>query len=254
MGAVLETDALLVFADRVLATLVRWLRSQPSAQLYRRRRVVALDSDAGAVRLADGAVVQGDRVVVAAGAWSRRLLPDEASAHLTLNRQSVLYCRVPEQLRDAWAATPAMPALGTDDGAWLVPPAAGTPLKVSVASACRVVTEVAARETPRQWQDLLADRCSEVLAGFNRQWVLHSRDCYYLAETATGGPLAFDLAGTNVRVFAACGGTSFKFAPLIARSLAEYALGGPHRLQPAQTGRITSPCNEHGGLGIRIRC
>src|SRR2546430_2567241 len=83
----------------------------------------------------------GDRVVLASGPWSRTLVPGAVRTGLTLYRQSTLSC-TPWGPRGSWAATPAIPELGTPQGAWLVPPVAGTPLRLSAHSACRAVAEV----------------------------------------------------------------------------------------------------------------
>ena len=231
-AAIVEGDAGVVLAARALVALVGWLRRQPRARLTLRRRVVEVDAEAGAVRLADGAVLRGDRIVASAGPWSRDLLAAEDAAGLTLYRQSMLYCHVPERLGTAWAATPAVPVLGTPEGAWLVPPVAGTPLKLSAHSACRAVAELTDRRTSEHWRDHLVALFSDLLPGFGARWVIDSRDCYYLAQTATGRPLLVSLGDGTAWVYAACGGSSFKFAPLIARSLAARVLGA----DPTPTG------------------
>jgi glycine/D-amino acid oxidase-like deaminating enzyme len=222
-AAVLETRAGVVLADRALAALVAWLRRQPDIQLRLGQRVVAVDP-AGAVRLADGTALHGDHVVVAAGPWSRDLLPASLAASLTLYRQSTLYCR-PWPSAKAWAGTPAIPALGSAEGAWLVPPVAGTPLRLSAASACRAVAEMDGHDTPPQWKDHLVDHFSGLLVGFDSGVVVGTRDCYYLADTVTNGPALVALNDGVVWHYAACGGLSFKFAPLIARALAQHASG-----------------------------
>jgi sarcosine oxidase len=231
-SAIVEAGAGVLLADRVLAALVGWLHSQPGVRLSMRRRVLDVDGDTGAVRLAGGAVLHGDRIVLTAGPWSRDLLPDEQAAGLTLYRQSMLYCDVPERLRAAWAATPAVALPGTVDGAWLVPPVAGTPLKLSADSACRAVEELTDHRTPQQWRDHLVAVFGDLLPGLQASWVIDGRDCYYLAARATGGPQLISLSHGTVWSYAACGGSSFKLAPLIARSLAARALG----VDPAPTG------------------
>jgi sarcosine oxidase len=225
MAAILETGAGVVLADRALATIIGWLRSSAGVRVCRRRRVVGVDGDAGAVRLADGALLYGDRIVVAAGPWSRDMLPAEVAAGLTLYRQSMLYCQVPGRLRDAWATTPVIPALGNAEGAWLVPPVEGTPLKVSAASACRAVSTLTDHHTPDRWHDHLVDLFTGLLGGFQSGWVVASRDCYYLAQTSTGGPMLTALGDGNAWAYAACGGSSFKFAPLLARLLTQRVIG-----------------------------
>jgi sarcosine oxidase len=219
---VLEPGAGAVLADRALDALAGHLRAKPGVQLMPRRRVSTVDRS-GTVRLADGAVLAGDATIVAAGPWSRSLVP---VAGLTLYRQSVLSCAPWWSPHDAgWAPTPVIPALGTPGGAWLVPPVAGTPLRLSAHSACRVVTEVTGEQTPAQWRDWLIDTFRPLLEGFSAAAVTGARDGYYVAEAGTGAPKLVQL-GPSAWAYAACGGQSFKFAPLIARSLARRATGG----------------------------
>jgi glycine/D-amino acid oxidase-like deaminating enzyme len=223
VAAVFEPAAGAVLADRALTALACWLRDQPGVQLHPRCQVAGV-GEAGTVRLADGAVLAGDRVVVAAGPWSRELLPPALSAGLTLYRQSML-TYAPTPTREAWAGTPAIPALGTAQGAWLMPPVADTPVRLSAASACRAVTQLTDRATPNRWRDHLIDQFSALLVDFDPAAVLGAADGYYLADTASGGPLLATLDDGTVWAYAACGGMSFKFAPLVARAIVDRALG-----------------------------
>jgi len=223
MEAVLERATGIVLADQVLTAMRRWLGCQPTVRLYPRRRVVAID-EGGAVLLADGAVLAGDRVVVAAGPWSRDLL----AAELTLHRQSVLWY-APAPSADSWAGTPAIVAVGTDHGAWLIPPVAGAPARLSAASACRKVPELTDRVTPDYWRDHLMVQFAALLADFDPAAVVGASDGYYLADPASGGPLLGMLGDGAVVAYAACGGMSFKFAPLIARAIADRVAGQPPR-------------------------
>jgi sarcosine oxidase len=224
-SAVLESRAGVLLADRVLAACAGWLRWHAHAELRPHRRVVEVDAERAAVRLADGEVLLGDAVLLAIGPWSRSLAPG-LGGELVLHRQSVLYCDVPAPHAAAWRDAPPMLSLGEDGGAWLVPPVAGTPLKLSDASACRVVAQVGDGTTPPHWREHLVARFRRVLPDFREDWLVDSRDCHYLARAATGGPM-LAMLGQRVLSFAACGGSSFKFAPLIARSLAARLTGAP---------------------------
>jgi sarcosine oxidase len=222
--AVLERTAGAVLADHALRALANWLREQPAVRLRPHSRVVAID-EAGVVRLADGDVLAGDRVVVAAGPWSRELLPLSLSGDLTLYRQTML-SYAPSQA--AWAGTPAVLGLGLARDAWLMPPVAGTPARLSAASACRMAARITGRDTPGEWRDHLIGRFTALLAGFDPADVAGAVDGYYLAS-ADGGPLLAATGDGVILAYAACGGMSFKFAPLIARSIADRAVGRPPR-------------------------
>ncbi|RSN23993.1 FAD-binding oxidoreductase [Streptomyces sp. WAC 05977] len=226
-NAVFESHAGVLLADRVLTTCATRLRWHANAELHPHRKVAGIDPDRAEVRLADGETLRGDAVLVAAGPWSRDLLAPALSRELVLHRQTMLYCDVPPADAAAWAATPAITSLGSDGGAWLVPPVAGTPLKLSAASACRVVDEIGGATVPSWWREHLIDTFATLIPGFRRDWLVDTRDCHYLARRSTLGPLLAVL-GDRVLTYAACGGSSFKFAPLIARSLAARLTGaGP---------------------------
>jgi sarcosine oxidase len=237
LAAVAERAAGVVLADRALTALAQWLRAQPDVRLYPHRRVTEV-GDAGPVRLADGTVLAGDRVVVAAGPWSRDLLPAALGRGLTLYRQSVLSYR-PGPSWAAWACLPAIPVIGTEHGAWLMPPVADTRVRLSAASACRPVTDMTGRVTPPHWRAHLVDQFSTLLAGFDPAAVTGASDGYYLAAEEGRGPLLAESGNGTVWWYAACGGMSFKLAPLIASTLADRALGRP--LRPTGLDSIDRP-------------
>ena len=224
--AILEPAAGTVLADRALLAATRWLRGHPAVRIHSHRRVDRV-AESGAVCLADGQVLAADSVVVAAGAWSRALLPAALAASLTLKRQTMLSYS-PGWFPTAWSRSPAVLGLGSDGDAWLIPPVAGTPVRLSAASACRTVPGLADRQTPDTWRTHLTRRFSTLLTAFESASVTGATEGYYLTDESGQGPLLVRL-GDPVWVFAACGGMSFKFAPVLARALAERALGHPPR-------------------------
>ncbi|HEY2443345.1 MAG TPA: FAD-binding oxidoreductase [Streptosporangiaceae bacterium] len=236
LQAIFEPPAGAVLAGQALLELARWLGRQPGVRLYPQHRVTAIDED-GAVRFADGTELAGDSVVVAAGPWSGELMPPGLRGDLTLYRQTMLSYAPPAR---AWGAgTPAILGLGAGHDAWLMPPVAGTPARLSAASACRVVAEMTGRDTAAEWFGHLTGRFSELLTGFDPAAVTGAADGYYLAGAADGQPLLVGLGDGAVWAYAACGGMSFKFAPLIARTLADRATGRPPR--PAGLAAVDRP-------------
>ena len=242
-SAVLEDLAGVLLADRVLAACAGWLRQSPLAELRPRQAVTGVDAGTAAVELAGGEVLAADGVLLAAGAWSQPLLPARLAADLVLCRQSMVYCAVPPRDAATWSATPPMVTLGLDNGGWLVPPVAGTPLKLSAASACRVVTQVGGTATPPYWRDRLIEQFAPVIPGLDAGWVTGARDAYYLMRRSTGGPM-LALLGDRVVSYPACGGSSFKFAPLIAQSLVQHLVGAdppPPGFDPADATVVRMP-------------
>ncbi|WP_132123083.1 NAD(P)/FAD-dependent oxidoreductase [Actinocrispum wychmicini] len=222
LAGVFDPTATVVAADQTMTALAEWLRGRPGVDMYPRSRVVA--ATAGGVRLVEG-VVTGDRVVLAAGPWSRDLLPAALSARLTLHRQTVL------SYSAQWEGMPVIPRFGTADGAWLIPPVNGAPACLSAAVTSREVSVLTDRTAPARWREHLVDRFGALLADFDPAAVTGAADGYYLSASPGSGPLLADL-GDGVQAYAACGGMSFKFAPLVARALAARAVD--HPLHPLQ--------------------
>jgi hypothetical protein len=99
------------------------------------------------------------------------------------------------------SATPRILSLGADGSAWLVPPVAGTPLKLSAASAYRVAERLGDHATPAQWRNL-TDAFAAVIRGFQVGWLAGARDCYYLERGSDGGPMLAVLTDRNRRPMA----------------------------------------------------
>jgi sarcosine oxidase len=228
IAAVHEPRGGVVLADLALHAIAARLVTTPRCRLLARCRVVGVDAVGGRVRLEGGEELRGDAVVVAGGPWSRELAPADIARRLVLHRQSLLYCVVPADRREQWATAPVMPALGTPEGAWLQPPVAGTPLKLSAATGCRPVEDITDYATPPPMRDALAELFVPLIDGFEPSWVVEARDAYYLAATAADGtghaPLLARI-GERAWTFAGCGGSSFKMAPLLARELCALATG-----------------------------
>jgi glycine/D-amino acid oxidase-like deaminating enzyme len=256
LEAIFEPPAGAVLAGQALLELARWLGRQPGVRLYPQHRVTAIDED-GAVRFADGTELAGDSVVVAAGPWSGELIPPGLREDLTLYRQTMLSYAPPTGAWAWWAGTPAILGLGAGHDAWLMPPVAGTPARLSAASACRVVAEMTGRDTAAEWFGHLTSRFSELLTDFDPAAVTGAADGYYLAGAADGRPLLASLGDGAVWAYAACGGMSFKFAPLIARALADRAAGRLPRttgLDPVDRPRefaAAAPASDGGPAGSR---
>jgi sarcosine oxidase len=222
-AAIFEPEAGAVLAGEALLALAAWLRQRPAVRSAAQRAMYV--SESGTVRLADGSVLAADGIVVAAGPWSRDLLPAAAAGDLILHRQTMLtYAPGP-----VWPGMPAVLGLGPDHDAWLMPPVAGTAARLSAASACRPVPAMTGRVAPDRWRDHLLGRFATLLAGFDPGRVTDARDGYYLSDPVGLGPRLAAIGDVPVWAYAACGGLSFKIAPLVASALADRVLGRPAR-------------------------
>jgi glycine/D-amino acid oxidase-like deaminating enzyme len=215
------TDALVVFepqagvllADRVLHAAARWLHHHPLADLRPGQEVVGVRPDVSQVVLADGTAESGDVVLVAAGPWSAALM----GLPVTLYCQTMVYLRPPAEFMHRWAVTPVAGGIGVDGEAWLIPPVAGTLLKISTDAVRR---EVSALSDPAELSDP-ADHSgwaarvlsADIVSTIDRYGVVRVRHCHY--ATAADGETGFVRVGPAVWVRPASGGDGFRTAPQV---------------------------------------
>jgi sarcosine oxidase subunit beta len=114
-----------LLAGRIVELLARHLAAH--GVVFEQGR--ALEVGDGLLRLADGSTREADALVVAAGPWAPRLLPALAG-RVTASRQIIVRLAPPEGLTAAWARAPMLLDLSEGAGFYLVPPVAGTPIKL----------------------------------------------------------------------------------------------------------------------------
>ena len=192
--------------------------------LFPRGRVSAVDAAAGRISFTDGTRAAGDLVIVTAGPWLADLLPDFA-ARVTPSRQAYAYLDPPEETRAAWARHPMLLDIGgseSDSGFYLVPPAAGTALKIGDHSFSLSGHPDRDREgRPADVAESLAIAAKH-LVGFERYRVFHIGTCFY--TVAEGERFVAEPRGA-AWILTGFSGHGFKFAPLIAEALAEVIAG-----------------------------
>jgi glycine/D-amino acid oxidase-like deaminating enzyme len=199
---VLDADAGVLLADRFLRAAARWLTGQPAATLRPRCAVTAADVHGGRF---------GDVVVIAAGPWSRDLV----DVPVVLHRQTMVYLRPPENLLAWWENAPGVGRLGPAGRAWLLPPGDGTYLKISTDAACREVDAMDSVDDGPWTARVLAE---SILSDMDSYEVVAVKECHYTTDAATGGAV---LTRESPAVWsrAACGGSGFSTAPLVASQI-----------------------------------
>jgi glycine/D-amino acid oxidase-like deaminating enzyme len=223
-----ETGGVLL-ADRILAALARHL-VQSGVSLAPNTRVREVAPHRASVTLSDGRNLEADALVVAAGAWVPRLVPD-LRGRITPSRQVLVYLDAPADILSAWAAHPLILDIGPDSGFYLVPPVAGTGLKIgdhrfTLAGDPDDPRAVAAEEAAPVFES-----CRQRLAGFGRYRLASARSCYYAVEPEERFVVE---RREKAWVMSACSGHAFKFAPVLGQRLAQAIEG---RLDPADLAR-----------------
>jgi glycine/D-amino acid oxidase-like deaminating enzyme len=211
---VLELDAGVLLADRVLRAAARWLARHPGVRLRPGCAVSCVDPDTGRVVLADGTVERGDLVLIAGGPWSRALV----DLPIVLYRQTMLYLKPPDELAGWWDTAPSAGRIGADGRSWLLPSGGGTLLKVSTDAVCREVPDLDGDDDEPRWVERIM--AAEILPGMDRYTVAAVKRCHYAVDARTGRGHLVQL-GPNVWARAASGGDGFRSAPLIADQIVD---------------------------------
>jgi sarcosine oxidase/sarcosine oxidase subunit beta len=209
----------MLFNIRIMTDLVVHL-SRLGTRFHTGAAVTQVHPDRGEI-VAGGRTHAADVVVVTAGAWFDRLLPD-LRRKLVPSRQAVLYLAPPPDYAEAWARAPVL-GVRDEDGVYVLPPRRGTRLKVGDHAFSRVgdaeddrlATEA---DLARLWRAMRT-----IFRDVDRYAVLERKACYY---TVTDDE-RFHVAPLGPRgwVVSACSGHGFKLSALITDGLARGIVG-----------------------------
>jgi glycine/D-amino acid oxidase-like deaminating enzyme len=219
-----------LFAEAIVAALSSHLRDR-GVTLLTNTSVVAVDADKGTVKLADKTVLQADHVLVTAGPWTSKLLPDLTPVSRP-SRQVVVYLQPPGDLAAAWYQAPMILEIGqgndTAKGFYLVPPritrdGMRTGLKISDHTFGATADPDGNRAaTPDEIEAILA-KARHRVTDLSQYRVAQSKVCFYDVEAEE----KFQFRQLGPRGFAFCGtsGHGFKFGALIGELIADALTG-----------------------------
>jgi sarcosine oxidase len=208
-----------LFADAIARDLVLWL-AEAGVELRPKTAVAALDAEHGAVSLASGETLVADRVVVACGAWTGRLLPALAPL-LTPSRQLVLHVEPPPDLAPLWAGSTMLTDVLQGDQQsvfYAVPPLAGWPVKFGDHCFSKGGDPDADRTPTAAEIARVTDAARRRLRHADRYRILEARTCFY-----TLSPDERFIAEEQGKclILAGFSGHGYKFAPLIGERVAD---------------------------------
>jgi len=207
-----------LLADRILESLVVHLTSA-GAELVPDTPVLGLEPAEGRVQLADR-THDFDAVVVAAGPWTPQLRPGLAS-RLTPSRQVVTYAKPPAALVDQWSGAPMLLDVGSA-GFYVVPPVAGTDLKIGDHGFSLVGDPSADRAASSAEGRAVFESAGQRFVGFEDYELLSEKVCFYTVE-----PSERFILDRRERMWGISGlsGHGFKFGPLLGEGVAAGVLG-----------------------------
>lgn len=204
----------------IAAGLLTWLASN-DVDIRTGSKVTRVDSAGGTVELSDGRVYRGDHVVVTAGAWVLGLLP-ALSAKLTAYRTAVAYLTPPADLDPVWKRAPVILDVGGPVDGYVIPPVAGTGLKVGAGIHKRRSDPDADRQPApgegRQIRDYFAPP-------FARIYEYEVADVATCAYTFTADEHFLMKCEDRLTVVSACSGHGYKFGAAVGRRLAAGIVG-----------------------------
>jgi sarcosine oxidase subunit beta len=207
-----------LLARRIVAMLARVLGGRGVE--IRRGRAVAVDAPRAGLVLEDGTRLQADLLVVAAGPWAPRLLP-ELAARVRPTRQILVRLAPPPEHEAAWAQAPMLLDLAEDGGFYAVPPVAGTPLKIGDHRFAPTGDPDAPREATAAEAAEILDFARPRIRGIDRYRVLSAAACYY--DVQAEERFVVERLGEKAFVMSGFSGHGFKFGALLGLALARAA-------------------------------
>jgi len=226
-----------LLADRIVTGLGAYVRAH--GRLLEGIAVADLDPARATAVLADGRRVEGDRLVVAAGPWTPRLMPDLA-AHLRPVRQVVAYAAVPARWRAAWAKGPMLLEVEGEGGFYAVPPVDGYGLKLGDHRLD------GGPDDPDERRSARSTEAATIFAGGARRLrdfadyrLVEGKTCFY---TVTADERFRIEAVDQALVLSCCSGHGFKFGTLMGEKVAAWLDGrlGIAALQEYAAGKLLS--------------
>ena len=228
--AYLSPEGGVLLAERIVAALAGWL-GENGATLRAGTTVEAIDADRGSIILASGERVDADMVLVAAGAWVGRLVPEMTSL-VQPSRQVLAYVRLPDDLARAWATHPSLLSIGADHGFYLVPPVIApdgtqTGLKIGDHLFSRVGDaasdpRVAGEAETRAVYELARGR----LRDLDRYVPDRGKVCFYTVDSRDGHETFRSVPlGRAAWAMSNCSGHGFKFAACLGEAFADMVAG-----------------------------
>jgi glycine/D-amino acid oxidase-like deaminating enzyme len=229
-GALLLDSGGTLLAGQIVAALARHLPTR-GVRLHASTRVSRIDPDHGRVWIVeDGAerMVDADLVVVAAGPWVLRLLP-EFQPRVTPSRQVVMYVEPPPALTDAWLAHPMVLDLDATSGFYLVPPRRlpdGTRTGLKIGDHRFTLSgepDVDRTATADEIQRLRAV-CARAIRDAGTYATREAKTCFYDVEPRER--FIVERRGACGWVLSGFSGHGFKFGALLGLELARAIRGG----------------------------
>jgi glycine/D-amino acid oxidase-like deaminating enzyme len=201
--------------------LSRSLRGK-GVTLHQNTPVRDIDPEHAGVTLANGDVIAGDALLLAAGPRTNRLLPHLAQ-RMTPSRQVVVYLRPPADLQAIWDRAPMLIDLDPLVGFYMAPSRRGLGVKMGDHRFSRAGEPEREREATREEIAAMLALARPRLLRFDEYTVDFGRTCFY--DVAEHERFIVEPVGARGWVMTGFSGHGFKFGPMLGREVAAAILG-----------------------------
>ena len=221
MGYVRASRAVLAMANLARRNGAQIIESNPVTRINRNSSGVSVQAESGEK-------FEADRLIIAGGAWTQRLLePLGVSVPLTVSRQSYIHLK-PKTKSEDWNAGRFPVWIDAEANTYGFPQISGVPsLKIGLHDHGIAVTpETVLRELQEEDVSVLLNYAAGRFPGIGAE-IVYEKVCLYtntpdedfIIDRVPGQP--------NIIVLSACSGHGFKFAPLLGRIAADLAAETP---------------------------
>ena len=229
-----EPDAGLLAASRVLEILAELARRGPDTRILNETPIRRLDLDGDRpVVVADKLTIEADRLIVAVGAWTGRLVPELAPL-LRPTRQKVLYFRPATPGPFQVGRFPVFIHMGptADEAFYGMPGFLGSGVKFARHGGPPTDPDVPDADAPGpEYEALLRAYLAAHLPILAEAPIAATETCLYTVAPEERFLVDLHPRRDDVLVASPCSGHGFKFSILVGRVLADLAETG--RVDPA---------------------
>jgi glycine/D-amino acid oxidase-like deaminating enzyme len=207
-----------LFAERI----VRALAAKLGECVRSGTPVAEIDGSKNEVRLDDGSTIGGDALVVAAGPWIGRLVPELASRTKSY-RQVAVYLDAPEEFRAAWTSAPAIVDFGGAGDIYAFPSVDLTRIKIASGTYRRLGEPDSNRAVDPAEPATILERYRGRLLDLDAYRVIGARTCCY--TMTEDHRFIAECIGENAVAISPCSGHGFKFGAILGLKLADAVTG-----------------------------
>jgi sarcosine oxidase subunit beta len=206
-----------LLAERIVAALARHLASRGVA--FEVARAAEVHAARAAVSLEGGGERGADVLVVAAGPWGPKLLGAALAPRVVPSRQVVVRLMPGADSLATWAGAPMLLDLAEAGGFYIVPPVAGTPLKIGDHSFSREgdPDEPSRDADPREVERILA-LARRRIPGLDGFALMGAANCFYDVEPEER--FVIEPLAPRSWVMSGFSGHGFKFGAVLGLRLA----------------------------------